>query len=472
MGLVTGASPLALLELALAEDLELLKKCLVSGEEPATVDRLVSALLPRLGLSPTLHDWLTPAPPNQQKLLLVQIGILCLETRPSADLVYALAQYANPETPWSNAELSHAVLSLLDSPCRGAYTKFLDELAQRTKADFLRTPAPLTTVASRRWHAGARFSKVKPTRLALSRAPSSADELARRQQWRTSPQAAALGTAYFWMTVDPGSATLAACASFTLNVLDDLDPLLRAQGCHLLRRLIAVDQGGFLPALGLVAVFEESLKVCLSYLPALTPPQVSLRLLRDGAYPALFALMALGAPYTAYLDVLTAHLMGSVTHVRGRANDAATNEVLAYLLAQTAWLVHNRLQCSVLVCLSRLDYMLAQIVTDLFLVDQPGGAAVIDEALAVQAAILLECAKEPGAAENLWQYRLDLLASWVVLGKRVAKFGVGSLLTALRLQRNMALLKELAALVGENFDDEVHRLTAAPGLAAVLGTQT
>jgi tRNA nucleotidyltransferase (CCA-adding enzyme) len=74
-----------------------------------------------------------------------------------------------------------------------------------------------------------------------------------------------------------------------LTVLDDTDVMIRAKGADLLRLLLFDTSPTLLKRTGLSPLFEESLYVCTSYLPTLTPEDGSILIL-NSALPALLTL--------------------------------------------------------------------------------------------------------------------------------------------------------------------------------------
>ncbi|OBA21487.1 hypothetical protein METBIDRAFT_11991 [Metschnikowia bicuspidata var. bicuspidata NRRL YB-4993] len=334
-----------------------------------------------------------------------------------------------------------------------------------------KTPHPKTPHTRR---LQTRHTKMRPASPALGLRLRSAAEESERAAWKTSPDVTALASAVLLMACDDTGQYAAACAAFVLNVLDDADPLFRAQGCFLLQHMVALGHGAFLARRGLLAVFAQAVETCLTYLPQLTPAPVSLRLLRDAAYPALLAVLGAGADttYEAYWAVLDGHLLALVRHVLGRHNDAPTNAVLAFLFDQIARLVLQNLRLAVLAGVSRLNAVVCHTLADAFVLDSDNGALVVDAALRVHAALLDLCAQHAGPEPKrlLLAYRLDLLASWAILARRVVKYAAGTPDTARLLRHNVARLREVGVGAGSRHVelDLAALLAAAPALRDVL----
>ncbi|GEQ69255.1 hypothetical protein JCM33374_g2926 [Metschnikowia sp. JCM 33374] len=240
-----------------------------------------------------------------------------------------------------------------------------------------------------------------------------------------------------------------------------------------------VADGAYLVRAGLVSVFEESVKTCLAYLPQLTPPETSLRLLQDGAYPALFSILDINkdTTYVTYLDILNSHLMASISHVSGRnpndpAATAATNTLLGFFFSQVSHVVLQKLQLSVLACFSRVNYVLCQTISNPFVIEAENGHCVVEAALGVQRDILglANAHEDSSAAVLVLQYRLDFLAAWAILAKRVVKFGVGSPHIRDAIRENTRLIRELStkAGAGDVEQDLDAVLTKVPELREII----
>jgi hypothetical protein len=101
-----------------------------------------------------------------------------------------------------------------------------------------------------------------------------------------------------------------------LTVLDDQATDVKTKGCELLALQLHITPPDFLARTGLAPVFEDALMPGLTYLPSLTPPAASARLLAQ-AYPALLALSKVAYAPAAAATTATAAL--STARSRARA---------------------------------------------------------------------------------------------------------------------------------------------------------
>jgi len=74
-----------------------------------------------------------------------------------------------------------------------------------------------------------------------------------------------------------------------LSIIDDHEPLNKAEGCRMLTTLLEATPPSLLARTGLSEVFQDAIMPCLGYLPTLTPQNESIILLAH-AYRALLAL--------------------------------------------------------------------------------------------------------------------------------------------------------------------------------------
>lgn len=453
-------SPVDLLRANTAELLAELARLLPDAEQ-ADVTQIGQILCKRLALEAKEWDWLGPAPPRRalevasDVALAVQVISRLGASANAFNLVCVVSSYMNPKVPWSDAELAAEACKLYGLVDGNTLFEFANWLRPSLLAG-----VTLTTVASLK----NRFAKAKGLRPALGFKSSSAVEESQRSEWKHSTRVAALSSIYLLFKARD---YMSVCTSFILNVLDDLDPLFRAQGCFLL--LAFVDSNPeYLVASGLLPVFLESVETCFSYLPQLTAPDVSLHLLRDGAYPILVRLLQMDTlqSYVKYLSVLDKNLMGLASHVLARKNDGPTNAVVAFLFDAMASLIANQAKTSVLACMSRLNFMLNQVITDSFLVEFDNGPLVVNLALKVQQAILLVFEDSDAEGQRLLlNYKLDFICAWAILGRRVARYKVGSAETSRLLQRNLTSVLSL-----DVSSQDVWRqiTTAAPELEHLL----
>ncbi|GEQ69315.1 hypothetical protein JCM33374_g2986 [Metschnikowia sp. JCM 33374] len=460
MGLVSDlgpSSPIHLLRENSLHSLDLLKRLSdqQNAMQPQEYHSLVPEICKTLSLANSPRDWLHPAAPDKSKALQLEIAVSWVEKCPDTELqlqlVVAISLYSNKDAPWSNRQLADISMDVAKNPQK----PWLSQFAQTVFSRFLVVSgAKLATVANARsTSANSRFVKTRVARPALGLQIPSSTEDAQRAEWKSSENVAVLSSVVLLMACDGAGEYAAKCAVFCLNVMDDPDPLFRAQGCFLLQQMVALGHGAYLVRAGLVSVFEESVKTCLAYLPQLTPPETSLRLLQDGAYPALFSILDINkdTTYVTYLDILNSHLMASISHVSGRTpNDpaatAATNTLLGFFFSQT--------------------------ISNPFVIEAENGHCVVEAALGVQRDILglANAHEDSSAAVLVLQYRLDFLAAWAILAKRVVKFGVGSPHIRDAIRENTRLIRELStkAGAGDVEQDLDAVLTKVPELREII----
>lgn len=469
MGLISeldSMSPAALLR----ENLELLWTLLKKytqeqgGLNHETCMQIVPGICKHLQIGILDWNWLTTAPENPIKVLQLEIAVACLESGVDDELLlklmHVISLYINEHVPWSNSRLAGISMALNKQCCGSNLVKFADLL----KPCFLSISGQkFTTILSKR-NGVLRFTKTRVSRPALGLQIPSTTEDNERTQWKLSDNITTLSSVVLLMACDTTSQYSSACSSFILNVLDDPDPLFRAQGCFLLQHLLALGHGQSVSRAGLVAVFEESVKTCLTYLPQLTPSPVSLRLLKDGAYPALFSLLQLSKDtnYVTYLEILDGNLLAAISHVLGRNSDATTNILLAFFFSQISLLIQKNLRLLVLACFSRLNYVVCQTISNPYLIESDNGSKVVEAALDVQRDFLnmAFAQKDLLVNELVLQYKLDFLAAWTVLTKRVVKYGVGSSAIKTLIHENITILRKIAEFSGlEDLEADIRAIS-------------
>lgn len=394
-------------------------------------------------------DWMQTRPVDRVAELQLEAALAVFSRIGGLPVMQIVSQYLNPYTPWSNAQMAERARTA----SRAQLKKIYPQLAAAVKAQVLPVATAKVSAAGHK-RSGASARGLRP---ALGFAAGSAAEEQLRADWKLSPRVVALSSVCALMLGDVEAWPLVA--TFTLNVLDDADPRFRAQGCRLLGQFLAYGHGPRLLASGLAPVFQESVETCLSYLPKLTPADVSLHLQR-AAYPVLYELVRLqtsatAAAYEPFLGVLD-NVLALIAHVQGRDSDAATSGLLAFLVAQVLELVAH-VGAAVLACFSRTNLAMFRLVTSPFVVDCDGGPQVVDAALRAQHAMLaaVHGAGDAEACRLALSYRYDLLAAWAVVGRRAARFGAGSADTTALVAANVRVLREIAGQAGDADELEV-----------------
>lgn len=358
------------------------------------------------------------------------------------ELVSLVSNYVNASVPWSNDAAATEAQKVVDF-CVPHMDRFFSEL----RPNLLALPASKVSLN------GYPRTQVRTgLRPALGLSGSAGDE-EKRAEWKTNNVATLSSVILVILAGLQWSGfgqVWPSITTFILNVLDDSDPVFRRQGCLLLAAFAQRNLHRLVQS-GLDKVFLESVEVCLTYLPNLTPAHTSLQLL-EVAYPVLLQLLeAQYAPYTRYLDVVEKNVLALVSHVLGRTTDPQITALLVFLINEFCLIVTTHVRESVLACFSRINFVLSLILVNPYLVESQYGWDVVDAALNAHAAILdiFTNLNDPKAAQLLLLHRHDLLAAWSVLMKRVNKYGVGSTQTGLLVTENVSRLQKIAAICGE-----------------------
>ncbi|QRG39520.1 hypothetical protein FDK38_003965 [Candidozyma auris] len=380
-----------------------------------------------------------------------------LDDSSQLELLLLASQYLNPHVPWSNEKKSEAAKKLSKR-----YQEFGSRFLAEIKPSLLSIPN--VKVSSSGYKKTGRAAGLQPS-LGFSGVGSGIFEDDKRKEWKHSADVCALSTVCGFLQIPNEDALFQenwpAAITFILNVLDDSDPLFRAQGCFLAHTILDTGHESVLLKSGLVDLFLESTETCLNYLPNLTPANVSFHLLQ-ASYPLLVRLKSIRqATHLSYTEVLEKNILGSITHVQGRDYNNETISILAFLLSQAEAVIIEKLEGAVLGCFSRLNYTLCQLITDPFLIDTDGGAEVIDRALSVQlgcSKVFLQINDDQGSSLYA-SYKYDFLAAWVVLLRRVTKFKVGTSATMGLIKSNIEKLSALVGLeiVKEDYSDALER---------------
>lgn len=437
---------------------------LVSGSIDDHDAQLVAdKLVDWLHFAPTKWNWMSVEireNKTQQLCLQLRLAVL-LFSKTNGNLQFRLmdviSYYLNEHTPWSNRRIAAEAGKIDLGLCVQHVQRFVDEL----KPVLLRSTVSKVSMAG--YAKPKNISALRPT-LGFG------SEEKIRSDWKHSPAVKSISSIYLLMKVGLAWGEYdhywPMASTFILNVLDDSDPLFRAQGCYLLSEFISLD-GSRLSKTGLDMAFKESVEVCLSYLPRLTPAAVSLYVLK-AAYPVLFQLLDLQkASFRRYLDVIEKNILGLISHVQGRDNDAESVLVLAFLVDQLRYVISDHVGVAVLAIFARTNFVINQLLINPYVVEYENGPQLVDSALLVQTAILHIFSKveDQAALTILLLYKYDLLGAWTVLCKRVVKYNVGSAYTGELIDKNVSALKAIAVSsgLGQEFHDDLHAIwTTAP----------
>lgn len=420
------------------------------------IDLLVSALKEWLDYKTDKWNWLKVGENSTADELLVLklhlAALLLSHTNETTqyDLMSLMSIYANPNVPWSSPKVASETLKLDPDLFFPFLLRFIDDLKPKL-LKLANTKVSLAGYARPKVKSG-----LRPT---LGLNGGSAGEDLVRKTWKSSSEVTSLSCVYFILQMgtewEEFNHHWPLVTSFILNVLDDSDPLFRAQGCHLLGVFIA-KYPGLLTNSRLDKVFQESVEVCLTYLPQLTPPLTSLHILQS-AYPVLYQLLGLQkALYVQYIDVLEKNILGLVSHVQNRENDRETVLVLVYLVQQLHYIICEHIGVKVLACFSRTNFVVNQLLINPYVIEAENGPELVDSALQVHGAVLDKFASlnESEGQKLLLLYKYDLLGAWTVLTRRVIKYNLGTAETKDLIRSNVVKLKEIALLCGGQHEFE------------------
>lgn len=428
----------------------------------ADLDTLYSTLTEWLQFKPRAWNWLKDdnlLSQNDELSMKLQIAVAVLpklQGTQQFDLLVLISTYSNPNVPWSSPSISQEALKVP----REILLSHMDDYMDYTKPKFLKLTSTKVSLAGY-----ARSKIVSALRPTLGHNGGSAGEEKARGLWKQSGDVSSLSLVFQLLQVAeqwPGFVNYwPLVTTFILNILDDSDPLFKTQGCVLLG-VFTAKFPELLAKSGLDNVFKQSVEVCLTYLPQMTPARTSLTVL-EYSYPVLFQLMeSQNARFTDYIDVLEKNVLGLISHVLNRDNDSDTVQVLILLTRQLHAIIKNHLNFQVLACFSRLNFVVSQILINPYIIESEKGPELVNDALNVHK-IVLEIFLDTDDQEGrklLFLYRYDLLGAWTVLLRRVMKYGVGSAHTKEHILANFRKLKELAdsCSLSEEYQSDLHAI--------------
>lgn len=210
--------------------------------------------------------------------------------------------------------------------------------------------------------------------------------------------------------------------SFLLNLFDDHQPDFKIQSLYLLQKFIQLNPHTLLKS-GLYNEFKQAVKVCLSYIPNLTPQDISAIILELG-YLTIIQLIELEpeSKPLEYLDVINTNILSSVSHLSNRSS--SDYPVLIILVDQLTVIIEKYLKTIVLASFTRINFSLNQLITNPFIIDdREFGLKLCTSCLVCQGILLDEFIKlgdEQGCA-LISSYSFDLLGAWLVLLQRLHK---------------------------------------------------
>lgn len=301
----------------------------------------------------------------------------------SEDDLVSLSFHANPHVPWSNAAHSRVALDCLAS-------------------------VPSTDIAQ--W--------IRPYLLAVSRPNKRVARLAQlgvnqeilqedsRRQWKAGAGVGSLGM--IWPLVVRGE-EYSIVIPFLLVLFDDYEQRIKLQACHILLEVLTNHRDLLMG--GVVQELRQSVDVCLSYLPPLTPEAQAEQLLQV-AWPC--ALLLASTPIQRI--ELVGQVLSLISHLKHEW------KFMSFFVEQLKLIV-DQLQAAVLVSLSRITFVLGQILINPFVIDDyADGFGLILTVLECQKQIIsIVASQDDDAQAILHQYRFDFSAMWTTLRQRLAK---------------------------------------------------
>lgn len=367
------------------------------------------------------------------------------------DLLSSISYHIHPSLPWTcskNANIIHRILENLrkSESFDDALEKLFNcelkasllvlsskhESSQRDKS--LRNPrltaAGYASTVLKKKNQN-RKSALRPL-LGFSGVNQEIDESDQRRLWKMSSNVKVLSMIYLMIYFSSDFNVIkdnwAFITSFILNVLDDHDPLIKAQGCYILHYLIHFwgGNGGSYSLLlktGLYDLFKSSIGVCLTYLPNLTPLDQSIFILKL-AYPTYYSLLELEKDKELkllnYLDMINSHILTSISHVFNTKSYTSLYQLVTYLFEQLQIVIRDYMRAFVLTCYDRIHKLIYQILINLDIQESgPEGVRFLTVVLATQQTIF-KTLKDTGndeAMQCIFPYRYELLASWSITYK-------------------------------------------------------
>ena len=331
-----------------------------------------------------------------------------LETTPvyfDLDTIEAISQHANPYLSWCSSEGAALVMEIVDSSCSG---KNIDDFVEEKVVPRMQTLPSSQKTTSAGYAAKRTLGGLKP-RLGFTQS----------EQELSIPETT-YSMIYFCISCQHKgtwySSRWSLVTSFILKVLDDPSAVIKIQGCHLLDHFLLFPQAtSLLDRTGLRDLFSDSTKVCLSYLPGMTPLDQSLPLL-DIAYVVMFKLE--GKNVHKMLDMLSGILRAILSKIN-EPEIQNSQYKLPILLLQKLKKCLGTLEHRFVASLSRVNYTLNQVIVNPGATEHEMGTFMVTEAVKVQLFMISTAESYGNEYLNLvTSYKLDMLGAWAVALKR------------------------------------------------------
>lgn len=335
-------------------------------------------------------------------------------------VVETLSYYSNPHVPWTSAADSELVFSCL-SEVRELFRA--DEFVDLLKPNLLKLSSSPTKKQE---------SKFKITGLRPQLGFSIAEDK-ERQNWKESTKVKSLSMIWLLISLFRQDQVYEKywpiVTSFILHLLDDPQPLFKAQGCFILSHFMTVLEGfvtevHLFTKTGLAKLLSDSVKNCLTYLPQMTPSDESLYLL-SAAFPPLYKLVSIGSTSADescknFIEVLNEGVLSSIHHIQGY-DDALDLHI--FLLQQAGVIIERYLKQDIFVSLNKLNRQLNFTIMNPLTVDRPKGLDLVLESIKIQHLIidLVVETHDNEAYELLLAYKYDFLAAWTIIITRLKK---------------------------------------------------
>lgn len=353
------------------------------------------------------------------------------------DLVTLLSFHIHPKLPWTceiNARILENVIDdseTLQNACQSGMSEYI---STKVKPNLLVLP----NIKKQTLHGGPNIKKqtlhggLQP-RLGYGGAKKEILEEDARRNWKGTPKVKVISMMWFLIymakKIDWFDNYWTIVASFILNLGDDHDPLIKYQACILLKFLmekLAVrdDSVHRFNRSGLLDLFIEFCKKCLSHIPNITPEKHSLILLNE-AYPCIIELLMLVSQKEgnklAFIDLINSNILSAVTHML--SGTESPFKVIRFLIQQLSVIISIHLKEEILISISRINFTLNQLITNPYTLDSDQGLGLIHECLICQYSILNVFVElnDTSSCSLVAAYKYDYLGSWLVLIKRLAR---------------------------------------------------
>lgn len=316
----------------------------------------------------------------------------------SSVITKLISYHVNPHVPWSNFENSNLLLNLE---------------VKMDQHDFYTLLKPRLIKADTKQ----KFQGGLNPRLGYGGAKSLILQEDIRDNWKKE-HLLSLSMVWYYMNYKD---TWPVVTAFVLNLFDDHKPEFKIQALHILKEFIRRNPTT-LTKTGLMKEFRDPIKICLSYIPNLTPVIISTKIL-SLAYEVNY--MVVSTPLE-YLDIINT-ILSSISHLSNRSS--SDYPILILLVDQLSLIVENYIKTVVLAMFTKINFSLNQMIINPYVIDHADGLKLFYSCLKCQNVILQEfiLLGDREGLVNISSYSLDLMGSWLVLLQRMDKADVENL---------------------------------------------